>query len=183
MRSFHLAAAVLGLAASAPALPAPGPTSVSVQKAADSRGVHVDIRGVVESPIGAVEQVIGDTNRYADWMPNVTRARAIPPDGFETTVHLPWPLHDVTERVKMQRTASRSTVDLAWRQIRGDLLRDDGRWTLIPRGPRKTEVRYQANFQLKSWIPMFLIKMAQRNQGPKLIANLRDQAAARARID
>jgi hypothetical protein len=59
--------------------------------------------------------------------------------------------------------------------VRGDLRRDEGSWTLVPRGTR-TEVSYRFTFQLHRWVPPFLVQKAQRKVGPRLLRNLADYA-------
>ena len=160
------------------------PLTVRIASAADSRGVFVDVRMLVDAPLADVERVVGDIDSYPDWVPNMIRAHVTARDAepgslvFETTVHLPWPLHDVNERLRMRRVATPTSVELSWWQVRGDLRRNEGRWLLLPIAPGQTEVRYQATFQLRSWIPLFMVRSAEARQAPKLAANLRARVKA-----
>jgi hypothetical protein len=148
-----------------------------VARASDGRGVAVEIRGTVAAPIDAVEKVLGDLDQYAAWIPAMRASKALPadPESYESVYHLPWPFGDVREVVRVRREHGTAGLRLAWEQLRGDLLRDEGRWTLVPRGD-KTEVRYEATFQLRSWVPMFLLRMAEQRVAPRLLRNLEERA-------
>lgn len=184
--------ATAGRTADVPRLGADPSLTVAIAPAADQKGIFVDVRTVIDAPLAVVERIVRDIDAYPDWIPGMTTARthgaavdtSFAAGGsvvFVTTVRLPWPLRDVREELRMRRADSTDGVDgveYAWRQIRGDLRRNEGRWVLLPRGATQTEVRYQATFQLRSWIPMFLIRIAEQRQAPKLMGNLRARVAA-----
>lgn len=164
-------------------LPA-GIRSVHIERARDGGGILVLVDAVVAAPPASVAQVVADVDDWPDWIPRMTAVRPLGGDDarreFETDVHLPWPLSDVREHLRMTRRVARDDggegVRFEWVQVEGDLRRNEGSWTLIPRGAASTEVIYKARFQLRSWVPMFLLRLAQERQAPRVIENLQKRS-------
>lgn len=161
---------------------------VRVERAPDGRGVQVDIDMLVEAPLETIERMVRDVERWPDWIPNMKQVAIDESDvddpkhipAFATLVDLPWPLHDVSATLLMSRSPTcDGGIRLAWAQMRGDLRRNEGSWTLYPRG-QKARVVYRANFQLGVWLPTFLVRRAGEHQAPKFIENMRRRAAIMA---
>lgn len=174
-----MSAAVVNATPARPSLSAP--LAIRTDRAEDGRGLVVDFAAVVAAPVDAVARVLADVGAYADWVPRMKSARALPQgDGadqlFESTMGLPWPLGDVRALVAMRRDPRGPGVRLSWQQIRGDFRRYDGSWRLVSLAPGYTQVRYQAHFQFRSWVPAFLVRIAQRHYAPWFLENLRLRA-------
>ncbi len=153
---------------------------VKVSPAGDGRGVSVVLDAVVLAPASAVEQVVGDVSLYPNWIPGFRAVRPVGEGGgdehlFETDVDLPWPLAAIRERIGMKREEVRGGTRYSWVQVSGDLRRNEGSWTVTALPGGRTRVIYRANFQLRSWVPMFLIRLAQRREAPAVIRNLQER--------
>jgi hypothetical protein len=157
-------------------LPGARAQEVHVSHAADGRGMTVDLRAHLDAPLAVVERIVGDPRTYPRWVPAITSA-ARDRDAFETRWRLPWPLGEVRERVRMERRAlDGGGVKLSWRQVRGDLMRDEGAWMLYPDHDGGTEVHYRATFQLHRWVPHFIVVSAHRRAAFRLFGNLESLA-------
>jgi hypothetical protein len=152
---------------------APSEVTVHVTPADDGRGLTVAVHAVLPARIAALDRILSDARRYPSWIPAI---REVTPsaedfDVFDTTWQLAWPLGVVHERLRVTRTVAGKTITIAWRQLKGDLRRDEGAWTLTPLGAR-TEVSYRATFQLHRWIPTPIVRHVQHRAARRLLANL-----------
>lgn len=183
-----MAAAALGalgvpaaaLADKAPVISGWSIRDVHVKTASDGRGVNVLLDATVRAPASAVEQVVADLRNYPYWVPGFRAVRMLSSASgqqiFETDVDLPWPMRDVSERLVMKREAIPGGVRYAWTQLHGDLRRNDGSWTVTAEADGHTRVVYRANFQMRSWVPVWLIRMAEKKQAPTVVRNLQERA-------
>jgi hypothetical protein len=146
--------------------------AVHVTRAVNGPGVTVEVTGLVASPLAIVAGVIGDVTTYPSWIPAITEA-AREDDVCETRWKLPWPVGRFHERVRMERRdGADGSITFSWQQVSGALRRNEGSWTLTPRGASLTEVRYITTFQLHRYVPFFVVKSAERRAGPRLLHNL-----------
>jgi hypothetical protein len=155
-------------------------TVVQVLRAADGRGTTVDVRATVAAPLPLVERAIADAASYPSWVPAVAAAWR-DHGAVVTEYRLPWPLGRVREVTQLERRRlPGGVVEFAWRQLRGDLRRNEGSWTLTPLAGGRTEVRYRVTFKLHRWVPPFAVAMAHRRAGPRLMRNLENYARSLA---
>jgi hypothetical protein len=146
---------------------------VSVARAPDGHGMAMEIHAVVEAPIDAVDRVLQDVDTYPRWMPHLKWLRLRPGEPvFEAVYGLPWPMRDVHEVVQTSRTESDGTVRWAWWQVEGDMRRNEGSWDLVSRTDGRTDVTYRGVFELRRWVPEFLVRHAQEASAPSVIRNL-----------
>jgi hypothetical protein len=152
-------------------------TTVLVERAPDGHGAAVRFEGVVDAPLRDVEATLLATDRYPSWFPSLLEVRSSDPGApIETTIWMPWPLKNAHETIRLEHWRTRRGVVVAWRHVRGDFVRDDGSWTLIARGPSRTEVHYQAIIQLRHWAPAWLIRRIERRGAPRLMRALERQS-------
>jgi hypothetical protein len=158
--------------------------AVQVSRAPDGAGVAVHIEAVLRAPLCSVEAVLLDAPGYTGWFPSTQSVRVLTRERdavlFETLLKLPWPVRDVRETVWLERRARARAVTIGWRQQRGDLLRNQGRWTLNALDSARTRVSYDAIVQTRVWVPAWLVRIASERQGPRLMRGLEARAQARA---
>jgi len=148
-----------------------------VERASDGRGVHISYRTRLLVPLAAIDQLLSMPSSFPQWLPGVSEATATA-DGFVAIYLLPWPLGRVREVIRVERRAHPDGgVSFDWRRISGDFKRDDTCWRLRSIDATTTEVIYSANLQLHRWVPMSLMRRAERRALPRAAANLENAAA------
>jgi uncharacterized membrane protein len=160
------------------ALISPSGTVIDVRRAGDA--LEIELEATLDAPIGQVERVLMEVQYWPDWIPHLRRAKTLEADRrhvvLTTEIDLPWPVSDVNETVRIERRRTRNGVELSWRHVRGDLVKNEGRWTLVRVGRDQTFVRYEALVQLDTWVPTFMLKNAQEKEAPWVIDGLRKRA-------
>ena len=165
------------------ALLSPAGTVIDVHR--EGSAVQIELETTVDAPLGQVERVLMEVQYWPDWIPHLRKAKALEMDRrhivLATEIDLPWPVSDINETVMIQRRRTKTGVELSWRHVRGDLVKNEGRWTLVRQGRNVTFVRYEALIQLDTWVPMFMLKNAQEKEAPWVIDGLRKRAEFYAR--
>jgi ribosome-associated toxin RatA of RatAB toxin-antitoxin module len=149
---------------------------VAVSRATDGHGTEIHIEGTVEAPAWAVETVLRDIGRYPEWFPSMRAAQPISSGVYDAVFSLPWPLHTVYERIQFRRVVVPRAVIIQWRQVSGDFVRDEGRWTLTALDANRTAVRYDAVVQFRHWVPTWLIRHAERRAAPRILVSIQERA-------
>jgi len=156
--------------------------SVRFGRAADGRGAEVQIAAIIEAPLADVRAVVVDVAGYADWFPSLAQIDRTSEGDFEARFVLPWPLKNVRERLRIEElVSSGDRVVVTWRQLEGDLARDQGTWTLRRLDAHRTAVFYDSVVQFRRWVPLWLIARAERRAAPRLMGGLSERAQRRAR--
>lgn len=168
--------------------PAPPRVQVHTEQAADGRGVAVQFSAVVTAPAASVVQALDDVVGLPRWLPRMksTARLETPPEvvgapqRFESVMGLPWPVGEVRETMAARREVDGEVVRLYWDHVEGDMRRNEVLWTVRPIDAEHTEVRYDANLWFKSWVPVFLIRLAERGYAPWFVDCLERHAAGLA---
>ena len=158
---------------------------VEIDHAPDGRGFAVQFVATVTAPAASVLQALDDVAAMPTWLPRMKSAAlgATAPDGsprFDSVLGLPWPVGEVHEVMTVRRQVDGTTVQLRWDHVEGDMRRNEVVWTVTPLDAEHTLVRYDANLWFKSWLPVFLIRIAQRDYAPWFVDCLERRAAALA---
>jgi uncharacterized membrane protein len=160
------------------ALLSPAGTVVDVHR--EGNAVQIELETTVNAPVSQVERVLMEVQYWPDWIPHLRKAKTLEVDRrhivLATEIDLPWPVSDINETVVLERRRLKNGIELAWRHLRGDLVKNEGRWTLLRQGRSQTFVRYEALVQLDTWVPMFMLKNAQEKEAPWVIDGLRKRA-------
>jgi hypothetical protein len=179
-----------------------GTRAIRIERTPDGRAVDVDLNLVADAPLDVVARMVADIERWPAWVPGMLRTawveggrRADGSREFVALVYLPFPLRNVQEGLllrgvpphaeaaaqgdpKLRGTGpATAPVVISWEHIRGDLKRNEGRFTLSAEGARHTRVACHMTVQLSAWVPTFLVRAASVNAAPHMIANLRARAA------
>jgi uncharacterized protein YndB with AHSA1/START domain len=146
--------------------------SIVVGDAPDGRGFSVEAVGQVDAPASAVVRALADVASFPLWAPKIKaigNVEAQPEEAlrFESTLGLPWPVGDVHEVILAQREEEPDgSTRLRWDHLSGDMRRNVAVWTITPVDAGHTRVRYEARLWFRSWLPPFLVKIAERNYTP-----------------
>ena len=164
---------------------APHRVEAHTDPAADGKGVTVRFMATVSTPAASVLQALDDVLALPSWLPRMkatTRHETLPEEAprFDTVLGLPWPIGEVHETMTVRREVDGETVRLYWDHVRGDMRRNEVVWTVTPIDAEHTQVRYDANLWFKSWLPVFLIRIAERDYAPWFVNCLERRAAALA---
>lgn len=169
-------------AASADASPSPSRLdSIAIGGAPDGRGFSVEFVGRVAAPAAAVARALFDVAAFPGWVPKIRAIDNVAPEDddsitFESTVGLPWPVGEVRERLRAQREEEDGATRLRWDHVQGDMRRNVAVWTVTPIDEQHTLVQYEARLWFRSWLPPFLLRMAERSYTPWFLACLEHQA-------
>jgi hypothetical protein len=147
-----------------------------IDRAADGRGVRIGYRARLLVPLVAVDRLLRDPTTLPQWFPGVSETR-VTDDGFVAVYTLPWPLGRVEEVMSVERSAHPDGVSYRWHRLSGDFLRDEVCWRLRKIDPTTTEVSYFAELQLHRWVPVSLVRRAEKRALPKAAASLEAAAA------
>jgi len=162
-----------------------GSSSAVIEVRRAGNAVEIELETTVDAPLKQVERVLMEVQYWPDWIPHLRSARTLEADDrhilLATEIDLPWPVSDVKETVRLERRRIKGGVELSWRHVRGDLVKNEGRWTLVRAGRDQTFVRYEAVVQLDTWVPMFMLKNAEQKEAPWVIDGLRSRARFYAR--
>jgi hypothetical protein len=158
---------------------------VHIDRADDGRGVEVQFVAAVTGSAASVLAALEDASGLPGWVPRMKAVDHVEPQvdasvRFDSTMHLPWPVGDVHERVVARREVDGATVRLRWEHVGGDMRRNDVVWTVTPIDAEHCELRYDARLWFKGWLPVFLIRLAERGYAPWFVDCLERRAAALA---
>ena len=158
---------------------------IRIDGAPDGRGFAVEFTAAVAAPAANVAAALADMATYPAWVPRVRAVRPIAPEAdseataaFDSTIGLPWPVGDVHEQVAMSREDEGGEVRMRWDHVRGDMRRNAVVWTVTPIDAEHTAVRYEARLWFKGWLPVFLLRLAERDYAPWFVDCLERRAAA-----
>jgi hypothetical protein len=171
-------ALLLALVASAPAEacdPAAATDHPRIERAIDGHGVTISYRARLQVPLAAVDRMLSSPSSFPLWLPAVKEAWSTP-EGFTAMYHLPWPLGRVREVMRVERHSDGDGVSHTWTRISGDFKRNEACWYLKKIGPSTTEVSYFAQLQLHRWVPLSMMRRAQKRALPRAAAALEAQA-------
>jgi hypothetical protein len=154
------------------------PRAVQVAVEHRGRGAVVCAVGTVEAPFGRVSEVVRDIGDYPHWFPRAETVRYQGDDTFALVLRLPWPFGAAHETLRFMRRSRPHRMIVSWHQLHGDLLRDEGQWTLAALGPTTTQVRYQSLIQLRPWVPLWLLRRAARRSARVVLQRLEWRAAS-----
>jgi carbon monoxide dehydrogenase subunit G len=147
-----------------------------IERAEDGRGVRIGYRARLMAPLAAVDRLLSDPASLPQWFPGVSETRRTD-EGFVAVYALPWPLGRVEEVMAVERRAHADGVSYKWHRLSGDFLRDDVCWRLRKIDRTTTEVTYFAELQLHHWVPVSLVRRAEKRALPKAAASLEAAAA------
>ena len=147
-----------------------------VERAEDGRGVHIGYRTRLVAPLESIDHLLGDPSSLPKWLPGVSETR-VTDEGFVAVYKLPWPLGRVEEVMEVERSVHPDGISYRWHRLSGDFLRDDACWRLRKIDPTTTEVTYSADLQLHKWVPVSLVRRAQKRALPRAAASLEAAAA------
>jgi uncharacterized membrane protein len=162
-----------------------GPSGAVMEVRRDGKAIAVQMTTTVDAPLAQVERVLMEVQYWPHWIPHLRSTRTLEADDghivLATEIDLPWPVSDVNETVRIDRRRIKGGIELAWRHVKGDLVRNEGRWILLRMPNDRTFVRYQAVIQLDTWVPTFMLKNAEQKEAPWIIDGLRSRARFYAR--
>jgi hypothetical protein len=147
-----------------------------VERNDDGRGVRIGYRTRLMAPLESIDRLLRDPSSLPQWFPGVSETRRTE-EGFVAIYSLPWPLGRVEEVMSVERSAHADGVSYRWHRLSGDFLRDDVCWRLRKIDSTTTEVTYSAELQLNKWVPVSLVRRAEKRALPKAAASLEAAAA------
>jgi len=149
--------------------------------------------GIVDAPVAAVEALIRDIPAETEWMYKCSEAEAINTPEFKSAgdiiyvynvTDMPMPVNDRDAVAKAVYTIDKATgtiyihvgnVQTTYKQdkkkVRMPLV--DVNYTLVPKGPDKTEVTYTALADPGGNLPAFVVNMLTKNLSIETIAGIR----------
>lgn len=141
---------------------------------------QVEARGLIAAPPERVWALIDDVSGYSRFMPRVKRSRELSRVGdvieAESTIEMPFPLKNLSAVTRGVHTVVPGERWVrAWQLLRGDYVRNEGSWTLVPFPGRDgaTLVTYRLAVQLKVPLPGKIQQAAQQKTLPQVIEALR----------
>lgn len=187
--TFRLAAAAALLLAASPAQAGDDDILVKSEKVAGS-DVPVNIaEGVIDAPAADVWKVVSQCANYAKTMPRIVKSKELAREGDEAsvwkvkceiTVHLPFPLSDLTGVTQATHTVEKDVKYVrAWTLVSGDYHMNTGSWTLVAiEDGKKTRATYRIQVNPKVALPTSWMASAQKSSLKDVILRLRETSKA-----
>lgn len=148
--------------------------------------------GLVDAPVEAVFDVVGDAEAFEEFMPRVAESSVEIPDPNDPSLYLnrqrlslPFPLQDryYTIRVRTRADPSSRTWTVTWTYVQGSGNVDEnyGSWTLREYRPGRTLVVYRLFSDPGGYIPKWALNRSTRTILPDVLRAVRRRVAERAR--
>lgn len=169
-----------------------GRTDLKVQSMPVTRGVGSEVRTVVRASAERVAQVLADPGALPALM-GTTEARVLGPQEGQRAGEVllammrrePWPAGEVRWVERVQRHQEGDEQVVVWELVRSDFFRQlRSVWRVRPeRGPdgvEQSQVSYQLVFELKRWVPAFLVRRSNQEAMVTTVDRLRRMSEPRA---
>lgn len=137
----------------------------------------------VEAVIDAVPEriwaIVDDCNGYRNSMPHVIDSAEVERNGARTlckwTVDMPFPFSNVDTVIETRSQLTPGRWQREFHQIRGDFVRNEGSWLLVPFGEdgKKTHIVYKLHAVMGTIIPDSMVKRGQINAMHEMIRKMR----------
>jgi hypothetical protein len=138
--------------------------------------------GTIAAPIGEVIKGIEDVSQHTKYFPRLVEARVVSGSGNLRVVHqkidVPFPLqdryYDIT--VTSSRVSTpRDVFSTSWTYVKGsgNIADTTGGWTLTPIDANTTLAYYHVHADIGTWLPQWLLNMANRSTLPDVITAMR----------
>lgn len=150
------------------------------------KGVAFRSMHVLPYPPEVVWPVVRDCDRFDEFLPHVVRSDRHDVAGTTTctvVTDLPFPLGEVTSEVSVTfHTLDGGGHRRSWTLVRGDYVRNDGSWTVVPWGEYAAEslAINEMDVQPDSMLPTFLVRAVQYHHLPESWAAIEARARALA---
>jgi len=138
--------------------------------------------GTIAAPIDEVIKGIQDVNAHTKYFPRLMEARLVSGCGNVRVVHqkidVPFPLqdryYDVTTTAS-RVSAPRDVFASSWTFVKGsgNIVDTTGGWTLTPIDARTTLAYYHVHADIGTWLPQWLLNIANKSTMPDVINGLR----------
>ena len=133
---------------------------------------------VVDAPPEVVAQIIGEIDRYPEFVPRCTDSRKVDPSRFVVFTRLPWPLKDTWAYIQLERRNQDQMRHLSWKMINGTLRRYEGMAWVQPLGASRSVLTYQMlAVPVAGLAPDSLITRGLRNAVKAMVKAVRKRAA------
>ncbi len=171
--------ALLAAPAWAGECPLPAGEVTIASKAMPNTGIpQLLLHTVLAAPPAKIWAVVDDCAGYRRTMPRIKEARELSrtPTAIlcEMTVDMPFPFDDLVSVTESVPTLQPGRWYRAFRQLRGDYLKNEGYWLLTPCGTESTLVEYQLHAVLPGAIPDVLVRRGQPNALRDMVRRISD---------
>ena len=138
--------------------------------------------GTIAAPIGEVIKGIEDVIQHTKYFPRLVEARIISGSGNLHVVHqkidVPFPLRDRYYDVTVTSSRDTTPADVfasTWTYVKGsgNITDTTGGWTLTPIDANTTLAYYHVHADIGTWLPQWLLNMANRSTLPDVINAMR----------
>lgn len=158
---------------------------VSSEKVAGSEVPLNMVEGTIDAPPAKVWRIISDCANYAKTMPRIVKSAELSREGdinavstvkCQITVHLPFPLSDLTGITQAKHTVEPNVRYVrAWNLVSGDYHVNTGSWSLVAIDDgKRTRATYRIQVQPKIALPTSWMASAQKNGLKDVILKVRE---------
>lgn len=162
---------------------------VSSEKVAGSDVPYNVAEAVIDVPAANVWKVISNCGNYSKTMPRIVKSTELARDGdenagqtvkCEVTVHLPFPMSDLTGVTLAKHTIAPGVkYTREWNLVSGDYHINTGSWTLVAIDDgKRTRATYRLRVQPKISLPTSWVAAAQKSSLKDLMLRLRESSKA-----
>jgi ribosome-associated toxin RatA of RatAB toxin-antitoxin module len=127
---------------------------------------------VINAPLEKVFEVIGDFEKYPEFLPEVKKAKVERAQGNVKEVTYTVDIKAKLITYTLQHTA-KPPAELAWTMVRGEMMKgNDGAW-LLKTVPGGTEATYRIDLKLGALVPSMVERLLAEQSLPGLLQNFK----------